>query len=101
MPAKIKAIVLKTRKFKATRFFFENILSFKITESSATHFVIFSKDIRLVFMKSFNHFKLEIYAAEEPGHLSKTANSGSTVSAIKKYEDPNGIAIMITPFEKN
>ncbi|MFT3704539.1 MAG: hypothetical protein QM802_19385 [Agriterribacter sp.] len=100
MPANVKAIVLKTTKFKATRFLFENILKFQIKESSARHFVIHSKDVRLVFMKSFKHFKVEIYATEAYKHLSKQEDMSPPTYTIKNYEDPNGIAIMIARFEK-
>jgi catechol-2,3-dioxygenase len=93
MPAEIKAIVFKTARLKETKQFFENILQLKIKERSAIHFVIHSKNIRLLFIESPGAFELEIYAEENKAGIAKVG--------IKNYRDPNGINIIVTHQNNN
>jgi len=45
----LKPVVLRTSRLKKTQHFFETTLGIKIEESSISHFVIYAKDIRIVF----------------------------------------------------
>jgi catechol-2,3-dioxygenase len=96
MRAEIKAIVFKTTQLKATRDFFENILKLQIKESSARHFVLYSKSIRVVFVESLHDFGVEIFIKGRSDHFSKEVRSDLTIADFKNCRDPNGISIMIT-----
>ena len=84
MKPSLKAIVLKTPHIKETLAFFIDQLGFNIRESSPTHFVIHSKGIRILFVKSNNGMELELYLTQ-----------GSS-NEIFIQEDPNQIKIIIS-----
>jgi hypothetical protein len=96
MPSAIKAIVFKTTQLKATRQFFESILNIQIKEGYARHFVIYSKNIRIVFVESFSDFEVEIYVKDKSNHLPKEIEPGTPGPDFKSCKDPNGIRIVIT-----
>jgi catechol-2,3-dioxygenase len=81
---RLKAVVLKTSRLKETQDFFESILGMKIEESSITHFVVYSKGIRVLFVESNSGLEVEFY-------LTKKSTEGLTVQ-----EDPNQIKIIIS-----
>lgn len=80
----LKAVVLKTYRLKETRDFFETKLGMNIEESSVTHFVIYAKGIRILFVESNKNLEVELY-------LSKKSAEGITLR-----EDPNQIKIIIS-----
>jgi catechol-2,3-dioxygenase len=84
MKPALKAIVFKTTRLRETQAFFEKTLGMKIEESSITHFVIFSKGIRILFVDSNSGPGVEFY-------LTKKSTEGLTVQ-----EDPNQIKIIIS-----
>ena len=84
MKPRLKAVVLKTSLLKETRYFFETTLGMKIEESSITHFVIYEKGIRVLFVESNNGPEVELY-------LTKKLAESLTVQ-----EDPNQIKIIIS-----
>jgi catechol-2,3-dioxygenase len=79
---RLKAVVLKTSRLPETQDFFESTLGMKIEESSLSHFVIYAKGIRIVFVGSDNGLAVEFY-------LTKKSSQGLTVQ-----EDPNHIKII-------
>lgn len=64
--------------------FFTAQLGFTISEFSLTHFVIFSKGIRIVFIGSDAELEVELY-------LGKSSGESFTI-----LEDPNQIKIIIS-----
>lgn len=96
MPAAIKAIVFKTAQLKETKQFFESALQLKIKETSARHFVIYSKGIRIIFIESSKQFDVEIYISST-GNLDLEERQFNLLQAgFKRYTDPNGITIIIS-----
>jgi catechol-2,3-dioxygenase len=95
MPADIKAIVFKTTQLKATKDFFENILKLQIKESSARHFVLYSKSIRMVFVETPNDFEVEMYINDKSIQNAKEMPPGIAIADFKSYKDPNGMRIII------
>ncbi len=95
MPSSIQAIVFKTTQLKATKDFFENTLKLQIKESSARHFVLYSKTIRLVFVESPNDFEVEMYLNDKSIQFANEMPSGIAVADFKSYKDPNGIRLII------
>jgi catechol-2,3-dioxygenase len=96
MLARVKAVVFKTSQLKATQAFFSEVLKLQIKESSARHFVIYSKNIRLVFVESTSGFEVEMYLSNVAGAHSQEINALPPAPGIKSSKDPNGIAIIIT-----
>lgn len=93
MASEIKAIVFKTPLLKATKLFFENMLGFQIKETSLMHFVIYSKNLRLVFLKSERDFEIELYINEKDKSekcLSEKCDEHSFETSV----DPNGIKMI-------
>lgn len=84
MPAAIKAIIFKTPDLNADRVFFEEVLQLKILECSAQHFVIHSKNIRLVFIATPGAFEMEIYVTND-----------SVNTQLKNYKSPDGIKVVV------
>jgi hypothetical protein len=80
----LKAIVLRTPHLKETLAFFVGQLGFIIKESSPTHFVIHSKGIRILFVKSNSGMEVELYLTQRSAH------------EILIQEDPNQIKIIIS-----
>ena len=80
----LKAIVLKTPRLKETLSFFIDQLGFTIKESSPTHFVIYSKGIRILFVHSANGLELELYLTQ------------SSAKELFIREDPNHIKIIVS-----
>jgi catechol-2,3-dioxygenase len=80
----LKAVVFKTTRLRETQAFFETTLGMKIEESSITHFVVYAKGIRILFVGSDNGLEVELY-------LTKKSSEGLTVQ-----EDPNQIKIIIS-----
>lgn len=77
----LKSVVLRTPALSETKQFFEQSLGFRITEYSHQHFVLHSKEIRIVFMRSESHLEVEMYIdtkGEQPVYL----------------QDPNGIKVV-------
>ena len=66
MAPEIKAVVFRTGRLKATMAFFKDQLGFSIREYSATHFVIHSKGIRLLFVDLAGDPEVEIYLSNSP-----------------------------------
>jgi catechol-2,3-dioxygenase len=95
MPSDIKAIVFKTTQLKATKDFFENILKLQIKESSARHFVLYSKSIRVVFVETPNDFEVEMYVNDKTNHLTAALTGETTDALFRSYKDPNGIHVII------
>lgn len=81
----LKAVVLKTHRLKETQNFFETKLGMKIGESSITHFVIYAKGIRILFVESKNDLEVELY-------LIRGDIKNPNVQA-----DPNQIKIISSP----
>lgn len=94
MAAEIKAIVFKTPLLKETKLFFENRSDFQIKETSLRHFVIYSKNLRLVFLKSERDFEIEIYTNETEDSIEKGLNETPDQSSFKTSVDPNGIKVI-------
>jgi catechol-2,3-dioxygenase len=84
MKTRLKAVVFKTSRLKETQDFFEMTLAMKIEESSITHFVVYAKGIRILFVESNSGLEVEFY-------LTKKSTEGLTVQ-----EDPNQIKIIIS-----
>lgn len=84
MKPRLKAVVLKTSRLKETQDFFETTLGMKIEESSITHFVIYEKGIRVLFVGSDNGLEVELYLTKKSGE------------ALTVQEDPNQIKIIIS-----
>jgi hypothetical protein len=80
----IKAVVFRTSSLAATKAFFINQLGFLIREYSATHFVIHSKGIRLLFVECTGDSEVEIYLDNIPAEK------------LTALEDPNHIKIIIS-----
>lgn len=82
MEVSLKSIAFRTSKINKTRDFFENDLGFEIDESSHEHFVLYSKDIRIVFISSDSKtLEVELYI-------------GEILSSLENKKDPNDIKIM-------
>jgi hypothetical protein len=64
--------------------FYSDQLGFKINEYSPTHFVIYSKGIRVVFIGSDTELNVELYFCKSKGESFTT------------LEDPNQIKIIIS-----
>jgi catechol-2,3-dioxygenase len=96
MPARVKAVVFKTSQLKATLAFFRDVLKLHVKESSARHFVIHSKNIRLVFVEATSGFGVEMYLSNGAGAYPDEVNTGVPATGIKSSKDPNGIGIIIT-----
>jgi hypothetical protein len=96
MPANIKAVVFKTPQLKASRVFFETVLKLPVNESSAKHFVIYSKRLRLVFVESISDFEVEIYVNDKMKNLAPESLADLTIPGFENYKDPNGIRVIIT-----
>ena len=84
MKTLLKAVVFKTPRLSETQTFFKTTLGMKIEESSITHFVIYNKGIRILFVESNSGFRVEFF-------LSKKTAEGLTVQ-----QDPNKIKIIIS-----
>ena len=84
MKTLLKAVVFKTSSLRETQAFFETTLGMKIAESSITHFVVYEKGIRILFVESNSGLEVEFY-------LTKKSTEGLTVQ-----EDPNKIKIIIS-----
>jgi catechol-2,3-dioxygenase len=80
----LKAIVFKTSRLRETQAFFETTLGLKTVESSITHFVVYAKGIRILFIESESGLEVEFY-------FTKKSAEGLTVQ-----EDPNQIKIIIS-----
>jgi catechol-2,3-dioxygenase len=80
----LKAVVLKTSRLRETNDFFETTLGLKIEESSLTHFVIYNKGIRILFVDSMNDPEVELY-------FTKKSSECLTVQ-----KDPNQIKIIVS-----
>ncbi|WP_291143896.1 hypothetical protein [Flavobacterium sp. UBA7680] len=92
MASEIKAIVFKTPLLKATKLFFENI-GFQIKETSLMHFVIYSKNLRLVFLKSERDFEIELYTNEKESS-EKCLTEKCNEHSFETSEDPNKIKVI-------
>jgi catechol-2,3-dioxygenase len=80
----LKAVVLKTSRLRDTLSFFETTLGMKIEESSITHFVIYAKGIRILFVESNDDLEVELYFTQK------------SVEGLIVQEDPNQIKIIIS-----
>jgi len=80
----LKAIVLKTPRLKETLSFFIEQLGFIIKESSPTHFAIYSKGIRILFVESTNDLEIELYLTQK------------SAEELFVLEDPNHIKIIVS-----
>ena len=84
MNPSLKAIVLKTPRLKETLSFFIDQLGFIIKESSPTHFVIYTKGIRILFVESNNGLEIELYLTQK------------SAIELSVQEDPNHIKIIVS-----
>ena len=84
MKPDLKAIVLKTPQLKETLLFFIDQLGFTVKESSPTHFVIYSKGIRILFVTSNQGLEIELYLTHK------------SVKEPFVQEDPNHIKIIVS-----
>lgn len=84
MKPRLKAVVFRTPRLKETMSFFTEQLRFSINEYSPTHFVIYSKGIRIVFIRSDTKLEVELY-------LCKSADESFEI-----LKDPNQIKIIIS-----
>ncbi len=84
MKPHLKAVVFRTLLLKETMSYFADQLGLGIKEYSPTHFVIYSKGIRVVFIESEDDQNAELY-------FSKSNGESFTV-----LEDPNQIKIIIS-----
>jgi hypothetical protein len=91
----LKAIVFKTNRLKETKAFFKDKLGMVIKESSARHFAIYSKGIRLVFLESPGDFEVGLYLSNLSNCIHPEKESELTLSKIQTCTDPNGIDIII------
>jgi catechol-2,3-dioxygenase len=80
----LKAVVLKTSRLRETQVFFGTSLGMKIEESSLTHFVIYAKGIRILFVESNDDLEVELYFTQK------------SVEGLTVLEDPNQIKIIIS-----
>ena len=80
----LKAVVLKTCRLRKTQDFFETSLGMKIEESSITHFVIYAKGIRILFVESNDDLAVELYFTQK------------SAEGLSVQEDPNQIKIIIS-----
>jgi catechol-2,3-dioxygenase len=104
MPTELKAVVFRTSKLKETKDFFVNELGMAIKESSATHFVIHSKSIRLLFVESDNDLEVELYLSKSlsASHENNlTLHSATKIPGLTICEDPNSIQIIISEKSDN
>jgi hypothetical protein len=103
LPTELKAVVFRISKLKETKDFFVG-LGTAIKESSVKHFVIHSKNIRLLFVESDNDLEVELYLSKS---LSLSNENDLTLHSIAKIpglailEDPNGIKIIISTAPEN
>lgn len=82
MEERLKSIALRTSKLCETKDFFQNELGFEILEFSYEHFVLYMREIRIVFIHSDNkNLEIEVY-------IDKISRS------LTNIKDPNGIKIM-------
>jgi hypothetical protein len=81
----LKALVLKTSLFRETQNFFEKKLGMKIEEFSASHFVIHTKGIRILFVASDTDLELEFYLTR------------GSIESLTVQSDPNQIKIISAP----
>ena len=81
----LKAVVLKTDRLKETQDFFETKLGMKIEESSITHFVIYAKGIRILFVESKKDLEVELYLTQDD------------IECPNVQADPNQIKIIRSP----
>jgi catechol-2,3-dioxygenase len=81
----LKALVLKTSRLKETLDFFETMVGVKIEESSASHFVIYDKGIRILFVASNNDGDVELYFTQK------------SIDGLTVCLDPNQIKIISSP----
>jgi hypothetical protein len=79
----IRAIVFRTPLLKETEMFFRDTLALTIRESSPTHFLIYARGIRIVFMETKEDPEVEIYLSSE------------TQRQICILKDPNLIKVII------
>lgn len=56
MSTDLKAVIFKTTELIETKKYFENVIGIKLKENSARHFVLLSKDIRVVFIQTDDTF---------------------------------------------
>ena len=99
MAAEIKAVVFRTPRLYATKEFFVQKLGLVIQEYSATHFVIHSKAIRLLFVEADHDLKIELYMRKKKSHSAENKlilHTARSDSRLSRCEDPNGIQIIIT-----
>lgn len=80
----LKALVLKTSRFSETQNFFERNLGMKIVESSASHFVIHTKGVRILFVASNHQLEVEFYLTR-------------SIESLTVQADPNQIKIVSSP----
>jgi hypothetical protein len=80
----LKAVVFRTPRLKETMSYFTDQLGLSIKEYSPTHFVIFSKGIRVVFIESETDPNVELYFSKSIGE------------SFAVLEDPNQIKIIIS-----
>jgi hypothetical protein len=81
----LKALVLKTSRFRETQNFFETELGMKIEESSSFHFVIHTKGIRILFVASDSDLEVELYLTQW------------SIEILTIQADPNRIKIISSP----
>lgn len=84
MKSRLKAVVFKTSRLRETRTFFEETLGMPIEESSVTHFVVYSKGIRILFVESNGEAGVEFYLSKNP------------TEKLSVQGDPNQIKIIIS-----
>ena len=99
MPTDLKAVVFRTSRLKETKDLFVTDMGMSIKESSATHFVIHSKGIRILFVESDNNVEVELYLSKvlRPSRKKTfTLHSRQKKSGFTIYQDPNGIKIIIS-----
>ena len=85
MAAILKSIVFKTSKLSATKDFFINSLGFKIKESTYQHFVIYSKDVRIVFLESASDLEMEFFVDSELDNFINMKDPNDIKITIKKF----------------
>jgi hypothetical protein len=84
MKPEIKAVEFRTSRIAATKTFFIDRLGFAVREYSATHFVIHSRGVRLLFVESTGDPEVEIYL------------DNALAERLTVLEDPNHIKIIIS-----
>ncbi len=80
----IRAIVFRTPRLKETEKFFSETLGLPFLESSPTHFLLYAKSIRIVFMETNSEPEVELYL------------SGEHAAPFCILVDPNQIKIIIS-----